>query len=184
MVSSGKKDVFDAPIEIRYRGNYDYDGLLDVIRSYFGRHFFDRKEPKFKFKTGGSGSEVEFKMVADRKVTHYIKIFLTVEGHLWDVKQEDIVISGKTVRRTNGKLEIKLSGHFEFDYNNKFASHGTKGSADKLQNSIEKWMQDFMDAPGTGLQFGDTKASGKSYMKKLLVALGDEIKKFLKMECY
>jgi hypothetical protein len=183
MGSTGKKDVFDEVIEIRFRGTYDYDGLLQLIRAYYDRHLFVRKEPKFKFKTRGTGSEVEFKMYADRKITHYVKVFLYVEGHLWDVKQEEVVLEGKKVRRTNGKLELKLSSHFEFDYAKKFATHGSK-SADKLQNSIEKWMQDVLDTPDTGLQFGDTKVAGKKYMEKLLVALGDEIKKFLKMECF
>lgn len=183
MPTSKEKTAFAAPIKIRYRGTYDYDGLLQLIRGYFGRHLFDsRKEPKFKFSTGGSGSEVEFKMNADRKVTHYIKIFLYVEGHLWDVKPQDVVVDGKKVRMTNGKLEIKLSASYVFDYANKFATHGNS-SGEKLENAIEKWMQDFMDADGTGLQFGDNKASGKSYLKKLLISFADDIKKFLKMEC-
>lgn len=190
MPSTGKKEAFDAPIVIRYRGSYDYDGLLVLIRTYFSRHLFDRKEPKLKYKTGGSGAEVEFKMEADRKVTHYIKVHLKIEGHLWDVKPKEVVVDGKKVRLTDGKLELKLEGFFEFDYNSKFATHGDYkhpkklSGSDKLQNDIEKWMQDFLDAPGTGLQFGDTKLNGKKYMEKLLISLSDDIKKFLKMECY
>lgn len=189
MPASKEKTAFMAPIKIRFRGAYDYDGLLQLIRGYYGRHLFDaRKEPKFKFKTGGSGSEVEFKMEADRKVTHYIKVFLYVEGHLWDVKPQEVVVDGKKVRMTEGKLELQLKASFIFDYANKFATHGdpkgNKSASDKLENSIEKWMQEFMDADGTGLQFGDNKASGKSYLKKLLISFADEIKAFLKMECY
>ena len=54
---------------------------------------------------------------------------------------------------------------------------------DKMQKSVEKWMQEVLDNPPDGLMFGDNKATGKTYMEKLLVAFGDEIKTFLKMEC-
>lgn len=184
MPTSGKQDVFDDPIQIRFRGAYDYDGLLTLIRGYFGRHLFDtRKEPKFKFKTGGSGAEVEFKMEADRKVTHYIKVHVFIEGHLWDVKPKETVVDGKTVRLTNGKLELNLSAFYEFDYNSKFGTHDESSSSGKMQNVIEKWMQNFMDEDSSGLQFQDIKASGKKYMEMFLDTLATDIKKFLKMEC-
>jgi len=176
--------VYTSPIEIRFRGSYDYDGLLRLIRGYFGRHLFDKKEPKFKFKTGGSGSEVEFKMIANRKVTHYIKVYFKVEGHFWDVKVQEVMINGKKEKRTNGKIEIKISGEFELDYNNRFGTHKGDKLSPKMENTIEKWMQKVLDEKETGLQFGDNKSSGKSYMKKVLTQLGDEIKEFLNMECY
>ena len=72
------KDVFDYPIRIRYRGNYDYDGLMELIRKFYDRQLMDIKEPKFKFKQQGTGAEVQFKFVGDRKVTHYIKINILV----------------------------------------------------------------------------------------------------------
>lgn len=183
MVSSEEKFVFHSPIKIRFRGTYDYDGLLNLIRGYYGRHFFDRKEPKLKYKSGGGGAEVEFKMEADRKVTHYIKVFLYVEGHLWDVNPKEVVVDGKKQMLTGGKLEIQLKGSFELDYGNSFATHDNKSSSGRFQNMLEKHMQKFLDEDGQGLQFGDNKANGKKYMEGLLIDFADEIKKFLKMEC-
>lgn len=179
-----KKSVYDAPIEIRFRGSYDYDGLIRLIRGYFGRHLFDKKEPKFKFKTGGSGSEVEFKMIADRKLTHYIKAYIRIDGHLWDVNMKEVMIDGKKEKRTNGKLEIKISGEFELDYKKRFATRKEDKLSPKMENKIERWMQRVLDEDNVGLQFEDNKATGKSYLKKALTQLGDEIKEFLNMECY
>lgn len=178
------KGVFDYPIRIRYRGNYDYDGLMDLIRNFYARVLIDIKEPKFKFKQQGTGAEVQFKFKGDRKVTHYIKIHLFVEGFIWDVKREDVVIDGKQVRRTNGKLDIKISGNYELDYADKFKDIKKGGKAsERALHAFDSWMQTKLDADGTGLQFGDNKVTGKKFMEKMLVSLGDEIKRFLRMEC-
>ncbi len=182
MVISKEKGAFDSPLVIRFRGTYDYDGLMALIRNYFGRHLFDKREPKLKYKTGGGGAEVEFKMESDRKVTHYIKVFLYVEGHFWGVKPKEVVVDGKKRRLTSGRLELKLKATFVFDYAKRFATH-KGGSLDKLENPIEKWMQNFMDEDGKGIMFGDNKLNGKKYLEKLLINLSDEIKKFLRMEC-
>lgn len=175
---SKKKDVFDDPLRIRFRGVYDYDGLMSLIRDFYASVLIDIKEPKFKFKNGGAGAEVEFKFEGDRKVTHYIKIHLFVSGHIWDVKREEMTVDGVKRLMTKGKLEVLISGKVESDYANGFSS------GKKPQELLEKWMQSTLDAPGTGLQYGDNKMIGSKFMEKMLQRLASEIKKFLKMECY
>jgi len=182
MVSSGLKNAFDSPLVIRFRGTFDYDGLIALIRQYFKRHLFDRKEPKWKHSGGGGGAEIEFKMEADRKITHYIKAYITIEGHLWGVNPKESVVKGKKIRLTNGKLELKLSAAYEFDFAGRFATHG-KGVSDKIENAIEKWMQDFLDKDNYGLMYQDNKTNGKKYLQKMLLLLSDEIRSFLRMEC-
>jgi hypothetical protein len=174
MASSGKKGVFEYPIRIRYRGPYDYDGLIELIRNYFGEVAIDtRKEPKFKYKTGGGGAEAEFKFTGDRKITHYIKFYLTVTGHFYNVKRKEVVIDGEKRRGTDGKLEITIVGEVELDYADSFDKN----------KKLDKWMQEVLDADGTGLQFEDNKATGKKYVQKVLLTLDSKIKSFLKMEC-
>ena len=159
-------DIRDDPLIIRFRGEYDYDGLLSLIRGFYKRSLFDIKEPKLKYKVGGTGAEVEFKFESDRKITHYIKAYLFVEGHFWDVKKEKTGL-------TKGKLDIRISSQMELDYAGKF--DGKKPS--------HKWMQEKLDEKGTGLQFGDNKVTGEKYLEKLMDKLQTEIKKHLKMEC-
>ena len=85
---------------------------------------------------------------------------------------------------TNGKVEFYLSAEFELDYEGRFSEHDTKSSSDKLQNMLEKWMQSYMDAPDEGLKFKDNEVTGETYLRALLTSLSNEIKEFLKMECY
>lgn len=162
-MATQSKDVPDAPLILRYRGKYDFDGLITLIRQFYARSRFDfLKEPKYKSK----GGEVEFKFESQREVTQYIAVYLKVEGHMWDVKRDEKGV-------TSGKLEIVISSKYILDYANQF----TKGK------SIDEWMQQTLDATNTGLQFMDIKVTGKKYLEKLTSKLQSEIKKHLKMEC-
>lgn len=180
-----KKKVYSYPIRIRYKGLYDYDGLLALIRGFYARHkFMKLDEPKFKYKVGGGGAEVEFKFHGDRKITHYIRAHLYVEGHMWNVKRQEVVENGKKVIRTNGRAEFKISGEFELDYRNRFKEVKPGAKAyDKFYHGLDKWMQSKLDDEGVGLQYENNKTNGKNFVQKLLIKLSDEIKTFLKMEC-
>lgn len=168
------RPIFDDDLVIQYRGVYDYDGLMDLIRGYYAKIKMDKlDEPKFKYKNGSGGAEVEFKFVADRKVTHYIKVYLNVSGHLWDVKQEEIMINGVKKKMTRGKLELTMNGSYDVDY--------AKGFDGK--KALDKWMQKKLDDPPGGLQFGDNKMTGEKFMEKVIITLHTEIKKFLNMTC-
>ena len=160
---SKMRTIFE-PLHVRYRGKYDFDGLLSLIRKFYDRSYFILREPKFKYKVGGTGAEVEFKMESDRKITHYLKAHFFVEGHFWDVDRKNGI--------TGGKLEIKISAKLEVDYPGIFTN-----------KDVHKWMQQTLDAPGSGLQFGDNKVTGEKYLEKLMQKLQAEIKKHLKMEC-
>ncbi len=155
----------DDPLLLRYRGTYDYDGLLVVIRNFFKKSRFQIREPKFNYKGGGAGAEVEFKFESERKVTHYIKVALEVKGHFWDVKHGP---------ENNGKLELFMQGKVILDYG---------GGFDTEKKASHKRMKDFLDKPGSGLQFGDVKITGEKYVEKMIEKLQKEIKKHLKMEC-
>lgn len=180
-----RKTVFDYPIRIRYRGLYDFDGLMKLIRGYFARMKFDKvDEPKYKYNAKSSGVEFEFRMLSERKVTHYIRIHMRVDGHIWNMKRQEVVEEGKKVMRSNGRLELKITGEFELDYRGRFkeVKPGDKGY-DRFAHSLDKWMQDTLDKEGTGLMFGDNKATGKGFVEKMIIKFADEIKTFLKMEC-
>lgn len=167
----GEKFVYDDPVLIRYRGLYDYDGLLQLIRDFYSSVKMDIREPKFKHK-GGGAAEVEFKFEGDRKTTHYIKVYLYVEGHFWDVNMQEVVIAGKKTRATNGKLELKINSSFEMDYPGMFDE----------KKKFHNWMKQKLDSPD-GLQAGDTKAVSKKFCEQMINKLANQIKKHLNMAC-
>ncbi len=178
-----RKSIVFAPLRIRFRGEYDYDGLLDLIRNHFAKHLFgELKEPVFKYKSRPTGAEVEFKMLSNRNVTHYIKVYLTVKGRMWDMLREQKVIDGEKRIRTNGKLELYLIGEWELDYANQFGTAPDDKAIQRLQNAAEKWMQSNLDRPDGGLKYGDNKMTGKKYVENIIKSLHDDIKSFLGME--
>ena len=158
---------------------------MALIRGYYRKNkFLKLDEPKFKYKVGGGGAEVEFKFQGERKITHYIRAHMYIEGHMWKVKREEVVEGGKKVLRSNGRGEFRISGKFELDYRDRFKELNPGDSGyDKFYHGLDKWMQSKLDADAVGLQYGDNKVSGKKYVQKLIIRFGDEIKKFLKMEC-
>lgn len=166
-----KKDgnkIFEWPLTLQYRGEYDYDGLMELIRSYFASVKMDKlDEPKFKYKVGGGGkAEVEFKLEGEVKVSGYTKVKLVIEGHLWSVER------GKP---SNGKIDLKIQTFFLSDY---------AGSYDG-DSKLKKWMHKKINNPsvGEGLAFGDIKAEGKKNGEKIGNTLLAKIKKFIGVEC-
>ena len=168
----GEKQVYEDPILIRYRGIYDYDGLLQLIRDFYSSVKMDIREPKFKHK-GGGAAEVEFKFEGDRKTTHYIKVYLYVEGHFWDVNMQEMTIAGEKTKATNGKLELKINASFELDYPEMFDQ----------KNKFHKWMKEKLDSPADGLQTGDVKTYSKKFCEQMVNKLAGQIKKHLNMSC-
>lgn len=167
MAPFGKDNVFDWPLTFKYRGEFDYDGLMNVIRSYYAKVKIDKlDEPKFKYKVGGGGkAEVEFKFYGDMKATGYTKIILKVEGHLWSVER------GKP---SNGKVELKIEAGFIHDYG--------KGFDEK--SKVHRWMQRRLyTEDGKGMSYADIKAEGKKNAEKVANGLLSEIKSFIGVEC-
>jgi len=173
-----EKEVFDTPLRIRFRGQYDYDGLISLLRSFYRRARMAIQEPKFKFKNGGNGAEVEFKFKGDLKVTPYIKIYLEIEGHGFDVKQKEVIIDNKKRMMTGGKMELKFQGKVNLDWAEMYEDK--KSSA--FRQKMLKTLQEFMDNPD-GVSFGDNKVWGKKNIQKLVTKFHKETKEFLGMEC-
>jgi len=169
------KDIFDSPIIIYYRGTYDYDGLVSLLRNYLmSLKPTMYAEPKFKFKTGKTGAEVDFKLVAERKITHYIKVSFTVATRAVDVVRKEMDVQGQKKIMTGGVVEIQLSGKFQVDY---------PGMYDD-DKKLTKFMNKVLNEEPDGLLFEDNKVTGKKFGESILRDLDKKIKTFLKMECY
>ncbi|MGE0792547.1 MAG: hypothetical protein AB7V77_00005, partial [Candidatus Woesearchaeota archaeon] len=114
--SDGGKPIYHKNLRLRYRGEYDYDGLMTLLRGFFVRARIDIEEPVLKFKESPTGAEVEFKFRGDRRVTNYIKVYMYITGHFWDVVRKEVVINGKKKLRSGGKIELTFQGEVLFDY--------------------------------------------------------------------
>ena len=173
--------AFDKPLRIRYRGQYDYDGLIALLRSFFDRAQITNEEPKFKYKGEDTGYEVEFVMTGDRKVNSYIKVFMTIEGHGFDVNPKETIVNGVKKRITGGKMELYFQASYQLDWGGGF-DISPKDS--KSKKKALKMMKNFLDEEYEGISYEDNKALGKKHMQNLIKKFHKETVQFLGMECY
>lgn len=176
-----KSKAFDKSLRIRYRGQYDYDGLIALLRSFFDRAKIDLEQPKFKYKGEDTGFEVEFTFTGDRKVNQYIKVYITIEGHGYDVNPKEVVVNGVKKRMTGGKMELYFQAHHQLDWGEGFTTDPKDSNLRK--KTLEK-MKKFLDEDFEGVSFEDNKALGKKHIQTLLKKFHAETVKFLGMECY
>ena len=175
-----KIPAFPVPLEIRFRGVYDYDNLLPVIRDHFESRDFNVKDTGFKYKAGSgpAGTEADIKVEGERFISHYIKVTLKINGHLWNVNRKESVVNGEKKILTGGKIQLYIECEAELDYRNMFAVK--KGDKDALKN----WMKITLDDNYTGLQGKENYVTGIVFIRMLANELHQKIKKYLGMECY
>ncbi len=176
-----QKSVFDKTLRIRFRGQYDYDGLIALLRSFYGRAKIVLEQPKFKYKGDTHGFEVEFDFKGNRKVNSYINVYLFISGHGFDVDPKEVVVNGVKKRMTGGKMQLEFSAKYELDWGKGFE---TKEEDSELKKKALEKMQKFLDEEYEGIMYEDNKALGKKHMQDMIRKFHKETVKFLGMECY
>ncbi len=174
--------AFEDPLIIRYRGTYDYDGIMTLIRKFFSEYYFENiTEPKFKFKYSGDSAEMDIRIKAFRLVSHYIKVTLQIDGHTWGTKRKTIKIDGKKKVVTDGKIQLFLNATVEFDYSNMFDTEKRKvKNPDKF---LLEWMHTRLDNDWKGMQYGQNYSDGITFVRSIILDIDRRIKKHLRMEC-
>ena len=106
---------------IKYRGIFDYPGLLRVVYDWGLKQGFEMHEKKSKHKVPDArGAEQEHTLLGWRKVDAYVKFWFQVDTRAEYLKDVDVIIDGKKKRLTQGKIRIRFTGYVELDYNNRF----------------------------------------------------------------
>ncbi|MFP4523229.1 MAG: hypothetical protein ACOCQQ_01875 [Candidatus Nanoarchaeia archaeon] len=180
---STKINAYAKPLEIRFKGLYDYDNLLPTIRSYFEEHEFDTlRDTGFKYKAGSgpAGTEVDIKIEGVRFVSHYIKITLKIKGHAWNVNRKEQDYHGQKKKVTGGKIQLYVECTAELDYANMFAPKNPS----KQKKAMLDWMKNILDDQYTGLQAGENYVTGQVFIRSLASDLQRRVKQYLNMECY
>lgn len=138
----GTMDILDAPLFIRYKGVFDFEGLYRMMHAWLISKRFLFHENLYKDKVFTPfGNELEIKWLAERKVTEYVKEYIEIYFHLWDFAEVEVIKEGKKNKMTKSRMEIKFEAKLELDYTQKFANGGK--FAEKLgqfyQNKVIYW---------------------------------------------
>ena len=102
---------------IRYKGLFDYDGLYNMMVRWIKARRYWFHEGVYKHKVPSPyGAEHEIRWTADKKVNDYIKYNMSVELHLWDINEVEIIKDGEQKTLTNARIEIIIKPILEIDY--------------------------------------------------------------------
>jgi hypothetical protein len=142
-VKTGKFSVLEGdPLLLRYKGVFDFEGMYRMMHAWLISKRFVFHEDLYKDKVFTPfGNELEIKWRAERKVTEYIKEYITIYFHLWDFAEVEVIKEGRKLKMTKSRMEIKFDAQLEMDYTKKFQDKGP--IAQKLgefyQNKVIYW---------------------------------------------
>ncbi len=129
------------PQVIRYKGTFDYQGLLHWISDWFERYRLELHENIYKHKIPmPSGAEQEIGWVGSHRATDYIKFTYTVNFHIWDLTEIETEVDGKKKVMANCKIEIKVGGKVENDWQNMFERSKFTKMLHKIYRTA-KWLE-------------------------------------------
>ena len=112
------------PINIRYKGLFDYDTLYNEIVEWFKSNKYWFQENDFKHKVPSPyGAEQEIRMSGDKKVSEYLEYKATLDWHIWDMTEVEVVKDGKKKTLTSARIEIRIVGTMKLDYEDRMRRH-------------------------------------------------------------
>lgn len=130
-----REEKIIGPIWIRFKGDYDYQGIFDLVYEWYRRQKYEIHEKQYKEKAESwRGNEHELKWEGEKKVTEYIKYW--VEVHLHSYESKDVEVNGKTIHR--GRVEIELNAKVIYDWQKTFEKTPFTKTLGKVYDSVMK----------------------------------------------
>jgi len=128
-----------------------YDGIFDFKETYSflytllidGEYIVEEKS--YSEKSKPDSKEIEVSWDAKRKVTDYVRYHLKISWRILGLKEIEVMRDGKKIKANSGKLEIKIAGFLETDYENKWEATAffrfLRGVYDKfiINTTLEKY---------------------------------------------
>jgi hypothetical protein len=122
-----------APYRLRFKGLFDFQELYRFLRDEIRKRRYEFHEKLYKDKKSNPvGSEVELKLVGEKRVTAYYKHHLYIFVHTWDFHEVDVVRDGEKKKLADSRVYIIMEGRVEVDWQNKFEGKYSKIMGDIL----------------------------------------------------
>ncbi len=136
MVSLSRPMPF--PMNIKYRGVFDFDGLYRMMVDWFENQGYEFQETTYKHKVPSPmGAEQELGWFAWRKVNAYVKYWVKISFHIWDMKEVEVIRDGKKKKMLSARMHIEFSGYVELDWQKTF-------SGNKFLVALQDWMNKYV----------------------------------------
>ncbi|MFH1649478.1 MAG: hypothetical protein ABIA93_02940 [Candidatus Woesearchaeota archaeon] len=109
------------PIWIRYKGDFDLQGLVTLIYDWYKRQLYELHESVYKDKAESfRGNETEITWKGEKKVTEYLKYEVKVHLHVFEGKDVQVEKNGKKVTLHRGRFELEIAANLLPDWQKTF----------------------------------------------------------------
>lgn len=108
---------------IKYDGLFEWEGLYKLIYLWFVErgYYFEETFVKTKIPTP-MGAENEYELKGWRKSTDYIKEWVRVKIHTFEMREVEVIKEGKKKKMVKARMFIDFYGNIEMDYQQRFAA--------------------------------------------------------------
>ena len=151
---------------VKFRGNFDFIGLYDLLFAWLRDRHYRPVERKHKEKAGGEGKEVEIIIDGELEVNEYINYMVSFSIHVWDLKTVEIKEGDVTKKTDWGRLEVKMEGKIVMDPKNKIPNKtGILGAMDTFLKKVALWREiEFLHDDHLMITVGKVQAMVKKFL--------------------
>jgi len=123
---------------IKHRGLFSLSGLLQDVRKWFELNDYEFHEPKHKYKVPTpAGAEMEIIMRGERKINEYLKYYVHIYFHIWEIKDVEMIRQGIKTKANDAKVLVEVFGEYELDWQGRF---GGNKFLQELQSFYHKYV--------------------------------------------
>lgn len=94
---------------MRFKGEFDYHGLLELMKNYFLSREYDFYETRYKDK----GKEAEVDWEAEREYDEYNIVGFDISWHMWDYVKKEVEVNGKKKTFVTARIELTIKSKLE-----------------------------------------------------------------------
>ncbi|NOZ80195.1 MAG: hypothetical protein GXP63_00860 [DPANN group archaeon] len=110
----------DEKLLLKYKGIFDLDEMLEMAQEWYHQRGFHFHEHKFKAQDLQQGGEAYFYWTGFRNDTEFLRVWVHLYFHFWDLEQVDVVKDKKKKTMMRGRMKVQFQGFIEIDYKNKY----------------------------------------------------------------
>ncbi|MFH0978094.1 MAG: hypothetical protein V1837_02210 [Candidatus Woesearchaeota archaeon] len=123
---------------LKFKGICDIEGLFKTIYDWMIHQDYEVHETKYKHKVPDPrGAEDEITLKGWRRVNAYVKYWLEVDFHIWDMRTVDVVRNGIKKKLVTLRMKITFTSTVELDYSGRF---GGSRFLQSLQDFYNKYI--------------------------------------------
>lgn len=165
----------DRELLVKYRGVFDPEGLYKTMYNWFKSRKFEWHEKMYKDKHPVMGDEQEINIEAFRNDTEFIRVWINIYMHTYDLEKVEVIKDGKKKILEKGRVLITIGAEFEFDYENNWENSKFQEAlrtflikylllrkiqvyGDKIEyevHNLQEVIKKYLDMQAKGNQFAD-----------------------------